>query len=94
MALPTERHYLRHLLAPLRDRGFRPWLTFSFCWTFAMTLGGSLSLVFFTENLGGGRFRRRGAPPHTASPRPGREQRSTGPDVWRPSRRCAPRGCR
>lgn len=49
---PKKQHYLRHLMAPLRDRGFRPWLTFSFCWTFAMTLGGALSLVFFTQNLG------------------------------------------
>ncbi|MBM4041998.1 MAG: MFS transporter [Planctomycetes bacterium] len=51
-AKPREAHYFRHLALPLRDRAFRPWLTFDFCWTFAMNLGGSLSLVYFTKHLG------------------------------------------
>ncbi|HRU06911.1 MAG TPA: MFS transporter, partial [Candidatus Brocadiia bacterium] len=41
----------RRLFAPLRDRGFRPWLVFNFCWTASMSLGGSLSLVFLIEDL-------------------------------------------
>ncbi len=52
MARPSEAHYFRHLAMPLRDRAFRPWLTFNFCWTFGMTFGGALSLVFFTDQLG------------------------------------------
>lgn len=52
LAKPREEHYFRHLLMPLRDRGFRPWLTFNFCWTLAMTFGGSLSLVYFVKHLG------------------------------------------
>ncbi|MBM4030945.1 MAG: MFS transporter [Planctomycetes bacterium] len=52
LAKPREAHYFRHLAMPLRDRAFRPWLRFNFCWTFAMTLGGSLSLVYFTKHLG------------------------------------------
>ncbi len=52
LAKPSEEHYFRHLAAPLRDLAFRPWLTFNFCWTLAMTFGGSLSLVFFTDHLG------------------------------------------
>ncbi len=52
LARPREAHYFRHLAMPLRDRAFRPWLRFSFCWTFAMTFGGSLSLVYFVKHLG------------------------------------------
>ncbi len=52
LARPRETHYFRHLAMPLRDRAFRPWLAFNSCWTFAMTLGGSLSLVYFTKHLG------------------------------------------
>jgi hypothetical protein len=52
LAKRREEHYFRHLAMPLRDRAFRPWLRFNFCWTFAMTLGGSLSLVYFTKHLG------------------------------------------
>jgi len=43
--------FLDELLAPIRDRGFRPWLTFNACWTFSMTLGGALALLYFMEEL-------------------------------------------
>ena len=43
---------LTQLLAPLRDRRFRPWLAFNTCWTFGMTLGGALATVYFVEDLG------------------------------------------
>ena len=36
---------------PLRDRSFRPWLVFWAAWSFSMALGGSLSQVYFAENL-------------------------------------------
>jgi len=52
MTRVREAHFLRHLLAPLRDAGFRPWLAFVACWHFSMTLGGGLSLVYMAENLG------------------------------------------
>ena len=52
MALPKRRRRLEQLLAPFRDRAFRPWLTFNACWTFAMTLGGSLAYVYFVDDLG------------------------------------------
>lgn len=52
MAPPSEQHYFRHLLMPLRDKAFRSWLKFDFCWAFGMTFGGSMSLVFFTDQLG------------------------------------------
>ena len=55
MALPEREHPLVHLLAPLRDRGFRPWLLFNAAWTFSMTLGGALATVFFIEELGLGK---------------------------------------
>jgi len=40
------------VLEPLRDRRFRPWLTFNACWTFAMTFGGVLATIYFVEDLG------------------------------------------
>jgi MFS family permease len=45
-------HFWRQVRAPLRDRRFRPWLLFNACWTFSMTLGGSLATIYFVENLG------------------------------------------
>jgi MFS family permease len=51
MAHAEPNHFLTHLLAPLRDRGFRPWLVFNTCWTFSMMLGGALCMVFFVDEL-------------------------------------------
>jgi len=42
---------LRRLFTPLRDRGYRPWLVFNFCWTASMSLGGSLATVYIVEDL-------------------------------------------
>ena len=44
--------FLPQILAPVRDRGFRPWLLFNTVWTFAMTLGGALATLYFVEELG------------------------------------------
>ena len=52
MAIPEQDHFLAQILAPVRDRGFRPWLLFNLFWTFSMTLGGSLSMIYFVEDLG------------------------------------------
>ena len=43
---------LAQLIAPLKDRGFRPWLVFNTIWTFSMTLGGSLATLYFLDDLG------------------------------------------
>jgi MFS family permease len=51
MAMPENGPFLRQIVLPLRDRAFRPWMTFNVCWTFSMTLGGSLSTVFFLDEL-------------------------------------------
>ncbi len=40
------------LLAPFRDRRFRPWLAFAALWNFSLFLGGSLCSLYFMENLG------------------------------------------
>jgi MFS family permease len=40
------------LLAPFRDPRFRPWLLFAALWNFCLFLGGSLSTLYFMENLG------------------------------------------
>jgi len=40
------------MLSPLRDKRFRPWLTFTACWNFSMALGGALCTLYFMENLG------------------------------------------
>ncbi len=52
--MPAERPRasLRQVLAPLRDRRFRPWLSFAASWNFSMSLGGSLCLLYFLQNLG------------------------------------------
>ena len=52
MEVGVRNHFLQHLLTPLRDRSFRPWLAFNGCWTFGMTLGGSLAMLYFLEELG------------------------------------------
>ena len=40
------------ILAPLKNRRFRPWLIFTASWSFAQTLGGGLGTLYFMENLG------------------------------------------
>ncbi len=40
------------LLAPVLDRGYRPWLIFNGAWTFSMSLGGSLGTLYFLNELG------------------------------------------
>jgi len=52
MALPPRRGFWHSVRVPLADRAFRPWLVFNAFWTFAMTLGGSLAMVYFVQNLG------------------------------------------
>ena len=46
------RGSLSGILAPLRNRRFRPWLLFFACWNFSQNLGGSLCTLYFMENLG------------------------------------------
>jgi len=41
----------QRLLAPLLDKEFRPWLIFNFAWSFAVSLGGTLSSLHFLDNL-------------------------------------------
>jgi len=52
MALPERRHFWAHVIEPLRDRAFRPWLTFNVAWTFSMTIGGALATLYFLKELG------------------------------------------
>jgi hypothetical protein len=53
LRLPGPRRGgLSNVLAPLRDRRFRPWLLFTACWNFSLFLGGSLGTLYFMENLG------------------------------------------
>jgi MFS family permease len=51
MVLPERDHFWRQVLAPLRDRAFRPWLTFNAAWTFAVMLGGALAMLYFLGEL-------------------------------------------
>jgi MFS family permease len=43
---------LASVLKPVRDRRFRPWLVFIGTWNLGMSLGGSLCMLYFMENLG------------------------------------------
>jgi hypothetical protein len=43
---------LSGMLSPLRDKRFRPWLVFTTCWNFSVSLAGSLSTLYFMSNLG------------------------------------------
>ena len=43
---------MARVLKPLRDRRFRPWLVFIVAWNLSMSLGGSLCMLYFMENLG------------------------------------------
>jgi MFS family permease len=51
MVLPERNHFWRQVLEPLRDRAFRPWLTFNAAWTFSMTLGAALAALYFLKEL-------------------------------------------
>ena len=43
--------FLQEILAPLRNREYRPWLLFTTTWYFAMFLGGALATIYFVEDL-------------------------------------------
>jgi hypothetical protein len=47
-----DRTSLAEALTPLRDRRFRPWLTFVVLWNFVVALAGSLATLYFMANLG------------------------------------------
>ena len=49
---PEQNDVRERVKAPLVDRDFRPWLVFNLCWTFSMTLGGSLATLYFLDELG------------------------------------------
>ena len=51
-ARKTDGAFWQQVLAPIRDREYRPWLVFNVCWYFAMFLGGALATIFFLDNLG------------------------------------------
>jgi hypothetical protein len=48
----VARGSLSGILAPLRNKRFRPWLRFFAVWNFSQNLGGSLATLYFMENLG------------------------------------------
>ena len=50
--LPGRRHFFTQMLLPIRDRTFRPWLVFNICWTFSLTVGGVLAVIYFLNELG------------------------------------------
>lgn len=50
--LPDRKHFLHRIQEPIRDHAFRPWLIFITCWTFSMSLGGSLAALYFLNELG------------------------------------------
>jgi len=49
--IARKERFFQELLVPFRDRGFRPWLIFNFCWTYAMFLGGGLSMIYLLKEL-------------------------------------------
>jgi MFS family permease len=51
MKMPPRRAFWHEMKAPFLDPGFRPWLIFNAVWTFSMTLGGSLAMVYFVDDL-------------------------------------------
>lgn len=55
MARLKDPGHRRHMMTPLHDREFRPFLVFSFCWTFATMIGAALFTVFILKDLGGDR---------------------------------------
>ncbi len=52
IATPKERDFFKQLMEALRDKGFRPWLTFVFCWQFSLMLGATLLLIYIMDDLG------------------------------------------
>ena len=52
MSLPPARRFWKEVAAPFLDPQYKPWLVFNACWTFSMTLGGSLATIYFVEDLG------------------------------------------
>jgi MFS family permease len=51
MAQPPENSFLQEILLPIRDINFRPWLTCNLSWSFIVSLGGTLSVLFCMDNL-------------------------------------------
>ena len=51
MVMPVKNHFLSHVLEPIRDNRFRPWLVFNFWWTLAMSLGGALAGIYWVVEL-------------------------------------------
>ena len=51
MAKPPENSFLQEILLPIRDVNFRPWLKCSLIWSFIVSLGGTLTLLFCMDNL-------------------------------------------
>lgn len=47
-----RRSGFSNILAPLRNRRFRPWLLYTAVWNFSLFLGGALAPLYFMENLG------------------------------------------
>ncbi|MFH0965630.1 MAG: MFS transporter [Planctomycetota bacterium] len=52
MVVPKRNHFWLRVVEPIRDKAFRPWLTFNMCWTFSMTLGGALATLYVLKDLG------------------------------------------
>lgn len=52
IAKSADTRSFSHILKPLRDRGFRPWLVFIASWNLSQSLGGALCALYFMENLG------------------------------------------
>ncbi len=53
MARPKEEaDFGEQLLEPLRDLRYRQWLWFVALWTFGMSLGGSMMMIYLVGNLG------------------------------------------
>jgi len=52
LASPENTQISSRLTAPILDREFRPWLVFNCSWQYSMTLGGSLSMLYFLDELG------------------------------------------
>ncbi len=50
--LTKTRSLIQQIAFVMRDRLFRPVIVFRACWMFSMTLGGSLAMVYFVEDLG------------------------------------------
>jgi hypothetical protein len=51
MARPPENSFVQEILLPLRDANFRPWLRCSLFCSFAVSLGGTFSVLFCMQNL-------------------------------------------